>query len=153
MLEIVFSLDERRRRNRAVWIERRWERRVTDNPNAHGTDNTFTYDEDFARYECLIKSLLFACLMGIIVLLNVADYYFTYISITLGAKEANPIMGSLINMGWEYAAAFKFGIIAVSCAFFWRFRHLNLTLWAALAAVAIYGTLFVYHYLMVGMFI
>ena len=65
-----------------------------------------------------------ALVVGWFVALNVLDLGLTLHLIGMGAQEMNPIMASLLEAGWEWAALYKGALtLAVAAGLWWGRRH------------------------------
>ncbi len=137
-------MHERRKHKRAVWIERRGEQ------NAESNSSQAEISRDLQERNRHLKYLMFWILVSLIMFLNMADYYLTYIGVNLGAKELNPIMDFLIGKGWEYVALFKLSIMVISLLALWRLYRYTIALWVASFITIFYTALLIYHYFNLG---
>ncbi|NOZ07873.1 MAG: hypothetical protein GXO91_03215 [FCB group bacterium] len=137
-------MHERRKHKRAVWIDRRSEPQTGEN----GTQDDLS--KDLQERNRHLKYLMFWILVSLIMFLNMADYYLTYIGVNLGAKELNPIMDFLIGKGWEYVALFKLSIMIISLLALWRLYRYTIALWVASFITIFYTALLIYHYFNLG---
>lgn len=97
-----------------------------------------------------LKFIIFWIMICLILFLNMADYYLTYIGVNLGARELNPIMNFLIGKGWEYVALFKLSIMIISVLALWRLYRYAMALWVASFIMIFYTALMIYHYFNLG---
>ena len=77
--------------------------------------------------------------------LNVLDLGLTLHLIGQGAVEMNPIMATLLDAGWEWAAVFKAGTTAGVAAGLWLGRRHLLVRRTGVAFVVLFATLTVYQ--------
>ena len=141
---------DRRKINKSVWIERRKPNRTVTNSEGQPEPVQDEVLHKIIDHQNSLKNILFAILVTLIVVLNVADYFLTYVGLSLGAREVNPIMDKIISMGWEYVTVFKAVLIGISILILWHLRHLMVALWVAVFGVAIYAALFLYHIFQLG---
>lgn len=58
----------------------------------------------------------------LVYVLNVADAVLTYVGLSLGAIELNPLMSALIQQGWAWFFAFKILVMPLGLWFLWQSR-------------------------------
>jgi hypothetical protein len=78
--------------------------------------------------------------------LNLIDLGMTTRALSLGALEGNPIMAAAFSNGWEVAAAFKIGMMALISGAILLMRRYRNVLRLALVGLAGYTILVVYHF-------
>jgi hypothetical protein len=91
-------------------------------------------------------------LVGLVIVLNVLniiDFALTSRALELGALEANPVMDAIFMSGWQNAALFKIGSMVAVSATILALRRYRRVLQVAVAAVALYSAIVLYH--LVGM--
>ena len=83
--------------------------------------------------------------LGVVNVLNLADFLLTVRVLAMGGGEANPIMKSLFDIGPVYAGIFKLVAVLGVSLIVWRCRRFRSVLGSALAALSILSLVFVYH--------
>lgn len=76
---------------------------------------------------------------------NLADFLLTLNVLESGGEEANPIMRGLFGMGPLWAGLFKVVAVLVASLLVWRCRSFRDALAVALAMLAIFTVVLVYH--------
>lgn len=137
-------MQDRRKRKLAVWIDRRGETGTGTGLSQEDLNSKLHQRNQHLKY------LMFWILICLILFLNMADYYLTYIGVNLGARELNPVMEFLIGKGWEYVAMFKLSIMVISLLALWRLYRYKIALWVASFITIFYMALLIYHYFNLG---
>lgn len=128
---------DRRKKNKAVWIERR-------------VGDDYIWSQEIQRWLYFQKSLGFASLLIALAVLNYFDFYFTSIALSKGAVEVNPLMVFLFQQGVDKVAMFKMGAVSVAILLLWFFKHFRLTFRLTLFATSFYFFLCLYHCMCLG---
>ena len=87
-------------------------------------------------------------LVGVLVtvnLLSVADFALTLVALGSGGQEANPVLRRLFAISPLWAGIFKVVVLLAASLLVWETRRYRKALIAALAMLAIFALLFVYH--------
>lgn len=85
------------------------------------------------------------------VALNVLDLGMTLHLVARGAREVNPIMASLLDAGWEWAALFKVATTAAVATGLWMGRRHRIVRHTGFAFVALFAALALYQFVDVWM--
>ena len=78
-------------------------------------------------------------------LLSVADFALTLVALGSGGQEANPVLRRLFAISPLWAGIFKVVVLLAASLLVWETRRYRKALIAALAMLAIFALLFVYH--------
>jgi hypothetical protein len=81
--------------------------------------------------------------------LNLIDFALTLNALAIGASEANPVMASLFEASPIWAGVFKTAAVALASLLVWEWRRYRKALVAAVAMLAVFTAVFVYH--MIGL--
>lgn len=87
----------------------------------------------------------FAILLFALNLLNVTDYACTLIALRSGIPEGNPFMAELFAQGNVSAGRAKIALVLLVSMLLWRFRTFRKALLTAVAMLAGFLAIFVYH--------
>ncbi len=132
---------ERRRRRRLVLIERRsgFDRR---GPASGGR---LSGALEGALLRLRDDPVLLLAVLGLANMLSLADLAFTLFALDHGAIEANPVMRTLLDSDPGFAILAKIGMVAGVSTLIYLLRRYRLMLMVALIAVAVFGSVVVYH--------
>jgi hypothetical protein len=78
-------------------------------------------------------------------LFNIEDVLLTRRALSLGAVEANAIMGQFLRLGFVPAAVIKMSVVTAGVVFLWSQRRRRLVLLASVGLAAVYAALVVYQ--------
>jgi len=78
-------------------------------------------------------------------LFNLEDVLLTRRALSLGAVEANAIMGLFLRLGFVPAALIKMSVVTAGVVFLWTQRRRRVVLLASVGLAAVYAALIVYQ--------
>ncbi len=84
-------------------------------------------------------------MLGVFLLLNLADLVLTLDALEMGAVEANPLMAGLFDLSPVAATIFKLAIGLLIAGILWRMRRYRRVLEASLLLVAVMTVVLLYH--------
>lgn len=77
--------------------------------------------------------------------LNIEDVILTRTALSLGATEANAIMGFFLRYGFAQAALVKMGVVTAGSIFLWTQRRRPAVLYASVGLAAVYAAIIVFQ--------
>ncbi len=83
--------------------------------------------------------------LGVFLLLNLADLVLTLDALSLGAVEANPFMAGLFDLSPVVASLFKLTVGLLIAGILWKMRRYRRALEASLVLVGVMTLVLLYH--------
>jgi hypothetical protein len=84
-------------------------------------------------------------LLLVINALNLFDFGFTLNALSIGAREANPVMASLFDASPVWAGLFKTAAVLVATAIVWECKRYRKALAAGVMMLLVFAAVFLYH--------
>jgi len=91
------------------------------------------------------RRLVVGAALVLLWLFNVEDVLLTHRALSLGAVEANAIMGFFLRLGFVPAALIKMSVVSAGVLFLWSQRRRRIVLPASVGLAAVYAALVVYQ--------
>jgi len=91
------------------------------------------------------RQLVVAASLTSLWLLNLADIVLTRKALSLGAVEANVLMGSLLGLGFVWGALIKVGFVTLGSLLLWHERRRHLVYVGSVGLALVYGVLVIYQ--------
>ncbi len=91
------------------------------------------------------RRLVIGAALVLLWLFNLEDVLLTRRALSLGAVEANAIMGFFLRLGFVPAALIKMSVVTAGALFLWSQRRRRLVLLASVGLAAVYAALVVYQ--------
>jgi hypothetical protein len=91
------------------------------------------------------RGIVIGAALVLLWLFNIEDVLLTRRALSLGAIEANAIMGQFLRLGFVPAAVIKMSVVTAGVVFLWTQRRRRLVLLASVGLAAVYAGLVVYQ--------
>ncbi|RJQ56321.1 MAG: hypothetical protein C4521_00660 [Actinobacteria bacterium] len=84
-------------------------------------------------------------LLAAVNVMNALDLLLTHRALDAGLREANPVIGLILDSNYAAGILFKLGLVGAATLTVWMLRRYRAALVAAILGVTMYGLLIVYH--------